>query len=167
MSDHLEQSVPLQVEEDEFFEAKDDLNHLESSVKEPNSESETVGEDDEDFVEAVSEHKVAVDSSEDEGDENQMLKELVISEEAIEELKSVSNALKLEGNQAFKEERFNDAIELYTKALKSCPKRVSRGAVRSLQQSSNCKSTIFEWNSIWEWKSWFKWWKEERISERN
>lgn len=122
MSHHLEQEVSPRVEEDEFFEANDGLNHVDPIG---NSDTETV--DDDTFVEASSEPEILEENRKDSSDEdeNELLEQLVLSDEAIEKLKSESNELKLEGNQAFKEERFEDAIDFYTKALKSCPKTCS------------------------------------------
>ena len=122
MSHHLEQEVSPRVEEDEFFEANDGLNHVDLIG---NSDTET--EDDDTFVEASSEPEILKENRNDSSDEdeNELLEQLVLSDEAVEKLKSESNELKLQGNQAFKEGRFQDAIDFYTKALKSCPKTCS------------------------------------------
>lgn len=110
------------MEEDEFFEANDGLDHVDLIG---NSDAETV--DDDSFVEASSEPEILKENRNDSSDEdeNELLEQLVLSDEAIEKLKIESNELKLQGNQAFKEEKFQDAIDFYTKALKSCPKTCS------------------------------------------
>lgn len=105
-------------EDDEFYEANDhgqeedggELNHEES---------------DEDFVEAsdgdATLEKQKVDTS-DEEDEVELMKQLNLSDEELESIKIESIQLKQQGNEKFKDGKYVESIDLYTKSLKVCPK---------------------------------------------